>query len=182
MTEKEVWLLNNIFPGRRGVVGEDRINISKMYEVHYAEGITKVYKNVNLPETDNDEIADQSGFIGIFHRKNHIDEKYLEPFTLQDLALLFHSISSQNERNEKLASIMRNIKSIDRDGNGYVTSTELDDILKLTFPDELTTKRLKPIFKDFASIQNRILIDYKKFRDSLLSLIGKYKEAEEIKK
>jgi Ca2+-binding EF-hand superfamily protein len=76
---------------------------------------------------------------------------------------------------------MRSIKQIDRDGNGYVTSTELDDILKLTFPEELTNKRLKPIFKDFASIQNRILIDYKKFRDRLLSLIAKYKEAEEIK-
>jgi Ca2+-binding EF-hand superfamily protein len=47
---------------------------------------------------------------------------------------------------------MRSIKQIDRDGNGYVTSTELDDILKLTFPEELTNKRLKPIFKDFASI------------------------------
>jgi Ca2+-binding EF-hand superfamily protein len=76
---------------------------------------------------------------------------------------------------------MRSIKQIDRDGNGYVTSTELDDILKLTFPEELTNKRLKPIFKDFASIQNRILIDYKKFRDRLLSQIAKYKEAEEIK-
>lgn len=43
-------------------------------------------------------------------------------------------------------------------------------------------KRLKPIFKDFASIQNRILIDYKKFRDKLLSLLGKFKEAEEIKR
>jgi hypothetical protein len=63
-----------------------------------------------------------------------------------------------------------------------VTSTELDDILKLTFPEELTMKRLKPIFKDFASIQNRILIDYKKFRDRLLSLITKYKEGEDIKR
>jgi predicted ribosome quality control (RQC) complex YloA/Tae2 family protein len=81
-----------------------------------------------------------------------------------------------------LASIIRNIKQIDRDGNGYVTSTELDDILKLTFPEELTMKRLKPMFKEFASIQNRILIDYKKFRDKLLQLIAKYKEAEDIKK
>ena len=63
-----------------------------------------------------------------------------------------------------------------------MTSTELDDILKLTFPDDLPMKRLKPIFKEFASIQNRILIDYKKFRDKLLLLITKYKEAEEIKK
>jgi hypothetical protein len=152
MTDKEVWLLINIFPGRRGAQSEDRINILKMYDVHYAEGINKVYKNVNLPETDTDEVGDLSGFIGIFHRKNHIEERHLEPFSLQDLALLFHSLQTSNERNEKLASIMRSIKQIDREGNGYVTSTELDDILKLTFPDELTSKRLKPMFKDFASI------------------------------
>jgi hypothetical protein len=57
-----------------------------------------------------------------------------------------------------------------------VTNTELDDILKLTFPNELTTKRLKPIFKEFASIQNKILIDYKRFRDKLLILINNYEE------
>jgi hypothetical protein len=92
MSEKEVWLLTNIYPGRRGVSGEDRINIVKMYDVHYADGMNKVYRAVNIQETDNDEIADQSGFIGVFHRKNHIDEKYLEPYSLQELALLFHSI------------------------------------------------------------------------------------------
>jgi Ca2+-binding EF-hand superfamily protein len=42
---------------------------------------------------------------------------------------------------------MRTIKQIDRDNNGYVTSTELDDILKLTFPEELKGKNLKPLFK-----------------------------------
>lgn len=70
-----------------------------------------------------------------------------------------------------LANIMRTIKSIDRDNNGYVTSTELDDILKLTFPTELDNKRLKPIFREFESLQNKILIDYKRFRDKLLSCI-----------
>ncbi len=77
---------------------------------------------------------------------------------------------------------MRSIKQIDRDGNGYVTNTELDDILKLTFPNELTTKRLKPIFKEFASIQNKILIDYKRFRDKLLILINNYEEGQRIRK
>ena len=30
---------------------------------------------------------------------------------------------------------MRIIKSIDKDHNGYVTSTELDDILKILYPE-----------------------------------------------
>ncbi len=66
---------------------------------------------------------------------------------------------------------MRSIKQIDKDNNGYVTSTELDDILKLTFPEELKGKNLKPLFRPFESLQNKILIDYKRFRDRLLEII-----------
>lgn len=47
---------------------------------------------------------------------------------------------------------MKKIRDIDREHNGYVTSTELDDILKLTYPVELKDKNLKLIFKPFASI------------------------------
>jgi len=60
---------------------------------------------------------------------------------------------------------MRAIKDIDKEHNGYVTSTELDDILKISYRKELTDKNLKNLFKPYASIQNKILIDYKKFRD-----------------
>jgi len=63
---------------------------------------------------------------------------------------------------------MRNIKDIDREHNGYVTATELDDIVKLAFP-ALLNRDLKDIFRPYASIQNKILIDYKKFRDFLLN-------------
>ena len=60
----------------------------------------------------------------------------------------------------KLPFIMRSIKDIDQDNNGYVTTTEFEDILKVHYP-ELADKNLKKLFKPFASIQNRILIDYK---------------------
>ena len=53
-----------------------------------------------------------------------------------------------------------------------MTSTELDDILKLNFPEALQNKRLKPIFREFESLQNKILIDYKKFRNRLLQIIS----------
>ncbi len=76
--------------------------------------------------------------------------------------------------------IMKSIKDIDKEHNGYVTSTELDDILKICYKKELTDKNLKEIFKPFASIQNRILIDYKKFRDYLLKAL-KEAAAKEVK-
>lgn len=62
--------------------------------------------------------------------------------------------------NNKLTEIVRIIKEIDKDHNGYVTCTELDDILKM-FYSNLEHRDLLPIIKKFSSVQNRILIDYK---------------------
>lgn len=63
---------------------------------------------------------------------------------------------------------MRMIKEIDASHNGYVTSTELDDIIKIIYKEELGNRDLKNIIKKYSSIQNRILIDYKKFKDSIV--------------
>ena len=59
------------------------------------------------------------------------------------------------------------IKEIDPDRNGYVTQTELDDIMKLKYA-ELEKRDLIPIISKYCSIQNKILIDYKKFKDFLV--------------
>jgi hypothetical protein len=64
--------------------------------------------------------------------------------------------------------VIRTIKEIDKQRNGFVTSTELDDILKVFYKEELKGKDIKPVLKKYASIQNRILIDYKSFRDSII--------------
>jgi hypothetical protein len=61
--------------------------------------------------------------------------------------------------------VMATIHEIDKDHNGYVTKTEMEDILKLKYPDHFENKDLIPIIKKFQSIQNKILIDYKAFRD-----------------
>jgi len=42
---------------------------------------------------------------------------------------------------------MKMIKEIDKDHNGYVTTTELDDILKIIYPQELGPFNLKGILK-----------------------------------
>ena len=46
---------------------------------------------------------------------------------------------------------MHTISQIDKDHNGYVTASELDDILKLYYP-ELQNKILLPHVKKFSSI------------------------------
>ncbi len=91
----------------------------------------------------------------------------------------------------KLPELMKIVNSIDKEHNGYVTQTELDDILKHIFSlpksmsltpkektptksnkseiDEMTSNLknydLKHLYKPFSSSANRVLIDYKKFRD-----------------
>jgi Ca2+-binding EF-hand superfamily protein len=64
--------------------------------------------------------------------------------------------------------IVRTIYEIDRQHNGFITTTELDDILKINYPQELGDKDLKLIMRKYASIQNRVLVDYKAFRNSIL--------------
>lgn len=51
-----------------------------------------------------------------------------------------------------MLEIMRRINEIDKDHNGYVTNTELDDIIKLSYKKELNGKSLKLIFKPYSSI------------------------------
>ena len=97
-----------------------------------------------MDEADDEDIAiDASGYTGNFHR--NIDEKSLEPCTMEELAAF---VCEKN----RLVDIMRSIKDIDKEHNGYVTSTELDDIVKIYYKKELSNKNLKHLFRPFASI------------------------------
>ena len=44
-----------------------------------------------------------------------------------------YNILSESEM--KYVQVMRIIRNIDKDNNGYVTITELDDILKICYPE-----------------------------------------------
>ena len=55
-------------------------------------------------------------------------------------------------QDNKLKSIMLTIKEIDKDHNGFVTATELDDIIKLYYRKELMDKDLLPFIGKFASL------------------------------
>lgn len=47
--------------------------------------------------------------------------------------------------------VMLTIKDIDKSRNGFVTTTELDDILKHYCPERLGDKDLMPILNKFSS-------------------------------
>lgn len=42
-----------------------------------------------------------------------------------------------------MVDVIRSIKDIDKEHNGYVTSTELGDILQIAYKKELSDKSLK---------------------------------------
>ena len=67
----------------------------------------------------------------------------------------------------KLGEVFKLIRGIDRDNNGYVTITELDDILKITLP-QLQPFNLTKLLKKFCSSANKVLLDYKLFKDFIL--------------
>ena len=62
---------------------------------------------------------------------------------------------------------MRYCREIDPDKNGFVTVVEIDDILRLLYPEALEGRDLTEIYEPFCSINNKILIDYKAFRDMI---------------
>lgn len=122
-----------------------------------------MYTQVDVHENDGeDDPVDASGYIGRFFRKY----KEMHPITEEDMIKVIG-------KNNKMTELMRRIREIDREHNGFVTSTELDDLLKIHYKQELGNKDLKPILKKYASIQNRILIDYKGFRDSVVEQLKK---------
>ena len=46
-------------------------------------------------------------------------------------------------------AVIGTFHEIDKDNNGYVTKTEMDDILKLKYPEHFDSRDLMPIIKKF---------------------------------
>jgi hypothetical protein len=44
--------------------------------------------------------------------------------------------------------------------------------LKLTYSEELSKKDTRPLMRKYASIQNRVHVDYKKLRESILEQVN----------
>ena len=129
--------------------------------------LRKLYDRVDMyEEADNPNMVDTSGYLGLFYREKKILTPIGEPELLDIIV-----------KDNKLQNIMKVVKEIDSDNNGYVTNQELDDIFKLHYVEELGSRELKTIFKRFASIQNRILIDYKRLKEYLAKRVIELQEA-----
>lgn len=113
----------------------------------------KLYLDLDVREDKRDEAIDKCGYHGEFNRKPRTD---LKPFSEQQ----WRELVVQDKR---LKEVFLKIRQIDRDRSGFVTQLELDDIIKMIFP-ELADNNLQEIIRPFCRPTNKILVDYKKFR------------------
>ena len=69
------------------------------------------------------------------------------------------------------------VKALDIDKNGFVTSSELNRIFTDIYEKEMEGKRMVKYLRKFSSVQNRVMINYRIFFKQLLDAVDK-----EIKK
>jgi hypothetical protein len=87
-----------------------------------------MYFNFDSEKVVDNSLTDQMGYLGKsqFYREKHV----LTPIEEEDFLFIIY-------KGKKLREIMLMVKEIDAQRNGYVTSYELDDIIKIQYPEEL---------------------------------------------
>lgn len=169
LTEKETSNIINSYPGRGSdqVIGSHKVNIYPLYDTKYNMRFHQMYKKVDCREGEKcDDAIDASGFTGIFHRVQRKLHAISESEFIAEIA-----------REGKLKEVFFDIRTIDKDRNGFVTTVELDDILKEVHTS-LEDRDLSEIIKPFCSKENKILVDYKKFRAFLVNNLQLHREKE----
>jgi hypothetical protein len=82
-----------------------------------------MYEDLEVSDNQEDDAVDAAGYTGNFRR----NEKDLVPISETQFMEVI-------KNNNKLAQIMSMVREIDKDHNGYITTTEIDDILKILYP------------------------------------------------
>ena len=103
-----------------------------------------MYGKVDVTDHEGiDQPMDVNGYLGMTHfYRTHVKKT---PITAKEFIAAIHSDDKQQE-------VMRTIGEIDKDHNGYVTASELDDILKLFYREHFEAREIIPIIKKFSSI------------------------------
>ena len=69
--------------------------------------------------------------------------------------------------------LWRTIRQVyDSDKNGFVGIEELEEMFRKFYPKQLEGKALNLLFKKFVSAYDKSLLNYKKFREDLGSIIS----------
>ena len=103
-------------------------------------------------------MQDMAGYTGQMYRRK--PQKAQEPMTETDLVIMIL-------KHNRMKEMTRMCREINESGGSVVTVVEIDDILRLLYEDELDGRDLTPLYEPFLLNNNKILINYKNFRDSI---------------
>ena len=161
LTEAQIETLYNAFPGRKD--GDRlRIRVGRFYDIKVAIERATAYRNMEVKE-NVETVQDASGYTGqMFRRKPAVP---LEPMDEDELVMII-------ARNNKMKEFSRTCREINETGGGVVTVVELDDILRLLYEEELEGRDLSALYEPYIHIHNKILINYKTFRDALMPRVN----------
>ena len=103
-----------------------RLNVSRIYDQKFNIILEKLYNDVDCKKIDHDaSLKDAMGYLG---KTDAYREKFvLSPISEDEFLQVLHS-------NNRLREIMLKVREIDPTHNGYVTYQELDDIIKMEYP------------------------------------------------
>ena len=103
-----------------------KLNVSRIYDQKFTNILTKIYANFDSDKFVDNALTDHMGYLG---KTEHYREKFaLRPITEDEFIKIIF-------KGKKLREIMIMVREIDQQRNGYVTSYELDDIIKLQYPE-----------------------------------------------
>lgn len=131
----------------------NEINIKPIFDFGKTKAINKVYKTIDLEQREDEEALKQ------------INQR-LMPLSEEELLKI---LSKQPHTKD----LWREVRKYDIDSNGFLTLNELNSVFTQVYPD-LEGKSLFKVFRPFGSIQNKNLIDYKKFREYLEQQLAAY--------
>ena len=166
-------------PGRDGSGaasgdGNNTMCLVRLYDQKYAEIMQDVYKKVDVEHLgENDDADEELGYLGV--TRHYREKRTLVPITMDELVRVVHAAG---DHPKKLKEIMFAISTIDR--TGFITKSELDDIIKLSYP-ELVDRDLTPAISKYRGLQNKICIDYRSFRDDLVQGLARLEGNNSVK-
>jgi hypothetical protein len=120
----------------------------------------KLYLDLDVRENKADDAVDKCGYHGEFNRRARTD---LKPYSEQQWRELV-------VKDKRLKDVFLRLRQIDLDRSGFVTQLELDDIIKMIYP-ELANNDLSEIIRPFCRPTNKILVEYRKFRTYLEGIL-----------
>ena len=161
LSESQLQNLCDSYPGRKEE-NRLRLNIGRFYDLNLSILQHNIYRDLEVRE-NQEEVYDACGYTGQMHRRRDqlkaITEKEFIDIVKKDV---------------KIDEISRLLREIDERLTGFVTKTELEDIMKIVYEEELADKDLADIIQPFCSIINKIVVDYRAFKEYLNSKVKGY--------